>query len=79
MKNPWLVFALTRVGLFVLVLVVLIVIGIDPIVSAMIAAVVGLAVSLIFLGRQRANVSKSVYDMVNRDKSKPSAENAEDQ
>ena len=79
MKNPWLVFALTRVGLFILVLAVLIVLGIDPILSAMIAAVVGLAVSLIFLGRQRDNVSKSVYDMVNRDKSKPSAENVEDE
>ena len=78
MKNPWFIFVLARVGVFAAVLATLLILGIDPYFSAMVAAVVGLAVSLLFFQRQRDRVSTSVYEAVTKDKSKPSAENAED-
>ena len=78
MRNPWLVYILVRLGVFIGLLAILLLLGFDPFFSAMVAAVVGLAISLLFFQKQREQVSNSVYDMVNKDKTKPTAENAED-
>jgi hypothetical protein len=50
-----------RVGLFAAVLAIMLALGFDPFFSALIAAVVSLAISLIFFGKQRAAVSEAIY------------------
>ena len=56
MKNAWLNYILIRLGLFVGVLVILIAIGLDKFVSALFAAMISLAISLIFFTKQRDRV-----------------------
>lgn len=62
MKNPWIKYALLRLGSFAVILAVLLVLQFDPFYSTFIAAVVALAISLIFFNRQRDEVSKSIYE-----------------
>lgn len=66
MKNAWLNYILIRLGLFVGVLVILIAIGLDKFVSALFAAMISLAISLIFFTKQRDRVSEAVYNRINR-------------
>jgi hypothetical protein len=61
MKNPWILYITIRVGLFAAVLALMLALGFDPFYSALIAAVVSLAISLIFFGKQRAAVSEAIY------------------
>lgn len=62
MTKAWLIYFLMRVGIFALALTVFVLLGIDPILSALFAAVLGLAVSLLFLGNQRDRVSTAIYE-----------------
>ena len=66
MKNAWLNYILIRVGLFVGVLVILVAIGLDKFLSALFAAMISLAISLIFFNKQRERVSEAVYKRINR-------------
>ena len=66
MKNAWLNYILIRVGLFVGVLVILITIGVDKFLSALFAAMISLAISLIFFSKQRERVSEAVYKRISR-------------
>jgi hypothetical protein len=66
MKNAWLNYILIRVGLFVGVLVILIALGQDKFLSALFAAMISLAISLIFFSKQRDRVSEAVYKRINR-------------
>ena len=66
MKNAWLNYILIRVGLFVGVLVILVAIGLDKFVSALFAAMISLAISLIFFNKQRERVSEAVYKRIHR-------------
>ncbi len=66
MKNPWLNYILIRLGLFIGALVIMIALGFDKFFSALIAAVVSLAISLIFFTKQRERVSEAVYRRINR-------------
>jgi uncharacterized membrane protein len=61
MKNPWILYITIRVGLFAGILTLMLAVGFDPFFSALIAAVVSLAISLIFFGKQRAAVSEAIY------------------
>jgi uncharacterized membrane protein len=61
MKNPWILYITIRVGLFAAVLAIMLALGFDPFFSALIAAVVSLAISLIFFGKQRSAVSEAIY------------------
>jgi L-lactate permease len=61
MKNPWILYISIRVGLFAAILAIMLAVGFDPFFSALIAAVVSLAVSLIFFNKQRAAVSEAIY------------------
>lgn len=61
MKNPWILYISIRVGLFAAFLAIMLALGFDPFFSALIAATVSLAISLIFFGKQRAAVSEAVY------------------
>ncbi len=62
MKNPWLLYISIRVGLFVGILVLLLALGFDEIFSALIAAVVSLAITLLFFNKQRDALSEAIYN-----------------
>ena len=68
MKKLWLVFISARIGLFALFLTVLLLLGFDGIYSAVIAGVLALAVSLVFLQKQRDALSIEIYKRNYRDK-----------
>lgn len=59
--RPWLTYTLVRVGLFLAVFVVLLlVLGIEWWLSAIFAAVIALCISVLALGRMRARVAEDV-------------------
>ncbi|MEY4989241.1 MAG: hypothetical protein RI933_874 [Actinomycetota bacterium] len=64
MKNPWILYITIRVGLFAVILAVMLMLGFDPFFAALIAAVVSLAISLIFFNKQRNAVSEAIYRSV---------------
>lgn len=66
MKNPWVRFLLLRVGTFVLILAIMLLLRFDPYFSSIISAVLALAISLIFFDKQRDEVSKSIYEARNK-------------
>ena len=51
--KPWVLYSLVRVGVFALSLAILLVIGIEWWLAAIIAAVVGLCIAYIFFGKLR--------------------------
>jgi heme exporter protein D len=67
-KKLWLVFISARIGLFALFLTVFLLMGFEGIYSAVIAGVLALAVSLVFLQKQRDALSTEIYRRNNRDK-----------
>lgn len=62
MKNPWLKYTLLRVGTFVVLLAIMLVLKFDPFYATFIAAILALAISLIFFNKQRDEVSKAIYE-----------------
>ena len=62
MKNPWLAYTLLRLGTFVVILAILLAVQFDPFYATFIAAVLALAISLIFFNKQRDEVSKAIYE-----------------
>jgi uncharacterized membrane protein len=62
MKNPWILYITIRVGIFAAILAIMLATGFDPFFAALIAAVVSLAISLIFFGKQRSAVSEAIYN-----------------
>lgn len=66
MKNPWILYITIRVGIFAAILAIMLAFGFDPFFSALIAAVVSLAISLIFFGKQREAVSEAIYKFNNK-------------
>ena len=67
MKKLWLVFISARIGLFALFLTVFLLLGFEGIYSAVIAGVLALAVSLVFLQKQRDALSVEIYNRFRRD------------
>jgi hypothetical protein len=67
-KKLWLVFVSARIGLFALFLTVFLLLGFEGIYSAVIAGVLALAVSLVFLTKQRDALSSEIYQRTRRDK-----------
>jgi len=61
MKNPWINYISIRLGLFIGILVVMLIIGFEPFYSTLISAVISLAISLIFFNKQRAALSEAIY------------------
>ncbi|MES2093135.1 MAG: DUF4229 domain-containing protein [Actinomycetota bacterium] len=59
-SRQWIYFSLIRVGTFAAVLAILMVLGVNVIVAAIGAAVIGFCVSYIFLRKQREAVSSSI-------------------
>ncbi|MFM1995139.1 MAG: hypothetical protein RLZZ610_656 [Actinomycetota bacterium] len=68
MKKLWLIYISARIGLFALFLTIFLLLGFDGIYSAVIAGVLALAVSLVFLQKQRDALSIEIYKRNNRDK-----------
>ena len=68
MKNAWANYLFIRIGLFVGILVILLLLNIDQFVSAILAAVLSLAISLLFFNRQRNAVSEAVYRSIEKRK-----------
>ena len=64
MKNPVLKYALIRLAIFVGILALLLIIGFDPYFSTFVAAALALAISLVFLSKQRNAASSSIYKKV---------------
>jgi hypothetical protein len=67
-KKLWLVFISARIGLFALFLTVFLLLGFEGIYSAVIAGALALAVSLVFLNKQRDALSTEIYKRTRRDK-----------
>lgn len=67
MKSPWIIYTLTRLGLFFGLFIVLALIGFNPYFSAIIAAVVSFAVSLVFLDKQRRSISEKLSKTSSKD------------
>jgi hypothetical protein len=68
MKNPWIVFIAARIGLFAGFLAVFLIIGFDWLYSTLVSAALALAVSLVFLQKQRDALSKEIYKKFGKDK-----------
>jgi hypothetical protein len=65
-RRTWLLFSLIRIGLFAVVLAILLLLltpgGTPPWISAVLAAIIALCVSFIFLRRPREEAAKSLYE-----------------
>ena len=69
MKNPWLSYTVLRLGLFALVFGAFMLLQFNPYFSAIVAAVISFAISLLFLDKQRKAMSEQVSAKLARDKS----------
>ena len=66
MKNPWVIFISARIGLFALFLGIFLILGFEGIYSAVIAGALALAISLVFLQKQRDALSSDIYKKFKR-------------
>lgn len=76
MKNPWVKYLVLRIGTFAALLAVLLLLQFDPFFASAIAAVLALAISLIFFSKKRDAVSAAIYRA--RNKKNDSDTDAED-
>lgn len=60
--RPWVLYSVIRVGLFLALLVVLLLLGIDWWVAAIAAALMALAISFLALGRLRGRVAAKLAE-----------------
>lgn len=61
-SRPWILYTVIRVGLFAAALAVLLLLGITPWVSAIVAAVLSLCLAYIFFRPQRDAVASSIVE-----------------
>jgi hypothetical protein len=66
--NPWLRYSLLRLGLFFALFLLFSLIGFDWLFSALIAALVSFAVSLLFLDRERDRLSEVIHNRFSRNR-----------
>ena len=66
MKNPWLGYTLIRLGMFFGLFFILLLLDFNPYFSAIIAATISFAVSLLVLDRQRDAMSEQVAKKLSR-------------
>ena len=67
MKNPWLLYTLIRLGMFFGLFFILLLLDFNPYFSAIIAAAISFALSLLVLDRQRDALSEQVAKKLSRD------------
>ncbi|WP_336660350.1 DUF4229 domain-containing protein [Leucobacter sp. USHLN153] len=71
MKNPrtaWIVYIVLRLLFFAVPFAILYLLGLQPWLAAVFAALIGVALSVIFLARSRSAASQSIYDWRNRER-----------
>ena len=78
MKNPWISYTVIRLGSFALVFTGFMLLGIEPILAAIYAAAISLAISLVFFNRQRDALSKDIYSRVKKNPAEPAADSDSD-
>ena len=61
-SRQWILYSLLRIGVFAAAMGVLVLLGARPWLAAIIAAVIGLCISYLFLSRQREAVVASIDD-----------------
>lgn len=64
MKKSWFAYIVARVLVFAIPLAVLLILGFDPYFSCGVAAIIGLALSMLLLNRWRSALSAEIYDRV---------------
>lgn len=67
-RTAWIVYIVLRLLFFAVPFTVLFLIGLQPWIAAVFAALIGVALSVIFLARSRSTASESIYDWRNRDR-----------
>lgn len=67
MKSPWIIYTVTRLGLFFGIFIVLALFSFNPFFSAIIAALVSFALSLVFLDNQRRAISEKLHKTSSKD------------
>ncbi len=60
--RPWISYTLLRIGLFALVFVILMLVGVEPWVAALLAAAIGFCVSYIFFRPLRQEVADELAE-----------------
>lgn len=75
---PVVYYTVLRLLTFAVPLAVLLLLGIEPWIATILAALIGLSVSYIFLRRHREAVSRDLYELRHGTKESPADENAED-
>jgi uncharacterized protein YacL len=68
MKNAWANYLFIRIGLFIGILVIFLLLNIDQFVAAILAAVLSLAISLLFFNRQRNALAEAVSNRIEKRK-----------
>ncbi|MEY4310869.1 MAG: hypothetical protein RLZ71_795 [Actinomycetota bacterium] len=66
MKKSWILYIVARVLVFALPLTILLVLGFNAYYSTGIAAIIGLALSVLLLSRWRSALSEEIYNRVNK-------------
>ena len=66
MKKSWILYIVARVLVFALPLTLLLVLGFNAYYSTGIAAIIGLALSVLLLSRWRSALSEEIYNRVNK-------------
>jgi len=59
--KPWVIYSLYRVGIFAAAFTVLVLVGFQPWIAAIVAAIIGFCVSYLFLREARDKVAEDVY------------------
>jgi membrane protein implicated in regulation of membrane protease activity len=77
-KSTWFWFSLMRIAAFAIPLVVMLFLGIEPWIAALLAAIIGLCISYIFFARTRNSLSQALYESRQAKKAENKDEETED-
>lgn len=77
-KSTWFWFSLMRIAAFAIPLVVMLFLGIEPWIAAVLAAVIGLCISYIFFAPTRNSLSQALYESRQAKKAAAKDEETED-
>ena len=77
-KSTWLRFSLMRIAAFAIPLVVMLFLGIEPWIAALLAAIIGLCISYIFFAPTRNSLSQALYESCQAKKAAAKDEETED-
>jgi uncharacterized membrane-anchored protein YhcB (DUF1043 family) len=77
-KSTWFWFSLMRIAVFAIPLIVMLFLGIEPWIAALLAAIVGLCISYIFFAPTRNSLSQALYESRQAKKAAAKDEETED-